>query len=224
MTSPRLWLFDIDGTLVDSGGAGLSALRKAAALHFGSEAPLLDLAGSTDLGVWDSLVGHYGHEGRGGGSDRFFETYHPLLEVELRDGGYPGKILPGVVDCLEWLKGSEGEVMGLLTGNTQVGAMLKVRHFGLASYFDFGAYGSDHADRNRLGPVALERARGKTGRDWLVEDVVVVGDTPKDIACARALGAKVVAVATGSFGVGLLRDAGADWVIESLAELRGLMA
>ena len=91
-----------------------------------------------------------------------------------------------------------------------------MRHFGLASHFAFGAYGCDHADRNRLGPIALERAALHAGRDFTAAETWVIGDTPKDIACAHAIGARCLAVATGSFSAAALEAHGADLVVESL--------
>jgi phosphoglycolate phosphatase-like HAD superfamily hydrolase len=95
-----------------------------------------------------------------------------------------------------------------------------MRHFGLDRHFAFGAYGCDHADRNRLGPVALERAARHAGRSFTPEETVVIGDTPKDIDCARALGSRCVAVATGRFTVDELRNAGATRVVASLQDFQ----
>src|SRR5690554_2705169 len=149
----------------------------------------------------------------------FFGTYLRRLEWNLRHGGFPGRVLPGVVDVLDALSGRADVALGLLTGNIAGGAALKVKHFGLAHHFTFGAYGCDHADRNLLGPVALSRASAHTGRTYSGADVVVVGDTPKDIVCARAMGARCLAVATGKFGVRELEAHGADQVVATLEEL-----
>ena len=106
--------------------------------------------------------------------------------------------------------------LGLLTGNTAGGAASKVRHFGLASFFPFGAYGCDHPDRNQLGPIALARAANHAGRSFSAAETWIIGDTPKDIDCARAIGARCLAVATGRFSTSDLESHGADRVVESL--------
>ena len=215
-----LWLFDIDGTLVETGGAGMRALQEAIVEHFGGNGPALDLAGSTDLGLLTMIAGHFGLDDGVEEAEGFFATYLRRLDWNLAHGGFPGKVLPGVVDLLESLAATPGVTVGLLTGNIAAGAAAKMRHFGLDRHFAFGAYGCDYADRNRLGPVALERAARHAGRRFTPEETVVIGDTPKDIDCARAMGSGCVAVATGRFTVEDLRAAGATQVV---ATLEGLM-
>jgi phosphoglycolate phosphatase-like HAD superfamily hydrolase len=212
-----LLLYDIDGTLVDTGGAGMSALSKAAERFFGAPAPQLDLAGSTDLGIIQNLIDHYGHDLDARNVDDFFALYHGLLESNLASGDYPGRVIDGVREAL-----AHGEAhqipTGLLTGNTKMGAQIKMRHYWLQQHFPYGAFGDDHADRNLLGPVALERASFHHGRAFDAAATLVIGDTPKDIACAHAMGGKCLAVATGSFSADALIAAGADWVVHSLEE------
>nr|WP_226895625.1 HAD hydrolase-like protein [Luteolibacter marinus] len=209
-------MFDIDGTLVDTGGAGMRALQAAAEECFGHAGPPLDLAGSTDLGVLAGILDHFGEPHGDEVADRYFAAYHRHLERNLRHGNFPGRVLPGVSELLESLASVPGVNVGLLTGNTAAGAAIKMRHFGLDGHFAFGAYGCDFADRNRLGPVAIERASRHSGRSFSPEEILVIGDTPKDIACARAIGARCLAVATGAFGRDVLQQAGADWVRETL--------
>lgn len=212
-----LLLYDIDGTLVDTGGAGMAAITTAAVEYFGAPAPALDLAGSTDLGIIQNLLIHYGHHADAMDVADFFHRYHRLLSEHLTSDRYPGRVLPGVRECLEF--GSRhGIATGLLTGNSQQGAAIKMRHFSLQEYFPYGAYGDDHADRNLLGPVAISRAGLHHGRDFFPHTTLVIGDTPRDIACAHAMGARCLAVATGSFRADQLRQHGADWVVESLEE------
>ncbi|MGC4014763.1 MAG: HAD family hydrolase [Luteolibacter sp.] len=215
----KLWLFDIDGTLVDTGGAGMRALQEAATRCFGGEGPPLDLAGSTDLGVVHGILDHFGLEPDNERISTFFRTYLERLEWNLDHGGYPGHVLPGVVPLLERLHADDTIHLGLLTGNTAEGAATKMRHYGLDHFFPFGAYGCDHADRNLLGPVAADRATKHTGRGFTPDEIVVVGDTPKDIACAKALGASCIAVATGKFTADELRAYGADRVVKTLEEV-----
>ena len=215
----HLWLFDIDGTLVDTGGAGLTALTEAAVECFGEAGPELDLAGSTDLGIIQNFLDHFGRAHDPAFVDAFFAFYLERLEWNLAHGGFPGKVLPGVVDLLERLAETPDIHLGLLTGNIAGGAAAKMRHFGLDHFFPFGGYGCDFADRNKLGPVASARATAHTGRAFHPEEIVVIGDTPKDIACAKALGSPCIAVATGRFSVAELRQHAPHRVIASLEEL-----
>jgi phosphoglycolate phosphatase-like HAD superfamily hydrolase len=127
-------------------------------------------------------------------------------------------VYEGVLELLTELGEHPEATVGLLTGNAASGAAAKMRHFGLAEHFQFGAYGCDHADRNRLGPIALERASAHAGRSFSPNETWVIGDTPKDIACAHAIGARCLAVATGSFSAAQLAARGADQVVESLGD------
>ncbi|QTN33770.1 HAD hydrolase-like protein [Akkermansiaceae bacterium] len=216
---PWLLLFDIDGTLVDTGGKGLEALRRTAVEIFGGDGPPLDLAGSTDLGILGSLCVYFGVDHSEELAHAFFEAYHRHLEASLETEPTDGRVLDGVIALLEHLATVGHAQLALLTGNTALGAQIKLRHYGLDHHFPFGAYGSDRADRNQLGTIALERALAFTGRAYLAERTLVIGDTPKDIACAHAIGARCLAVATGRFSADELAAAGADWVLGSLLEL-----
>lgn len=213
-----LYLFDIDGTLVDSGGAGMAALTEATREIFGQDGPALDLAGSTDLGLVANIHAHFEIEPTRERIDHYFQTYLGRLDWNLAHGGFPGKVLGGVNALLSDLAGRPDTCIGLLTGNIATGAAAKMRHFGLESHFPFGAYGCDHADRNRLGPIALERAAAHAGRTFVAEETWIIGDTPKDVACAHAFGARCLAVATGRFSASELAACGADQVVESLED------
>lgn len=216
-----LYLFDIDGTLVDTGGAGMAALVETTREVFGAAGPPLDLAGSTDLGIVIGIHEHFEIEPTPARINAYLEIYQERLGWNLAHGGHAGRVLDGVTELLENLAGRAETVLGLLTGNIAGGAAAKVRHYGLAGYFPFGAYGCDHPDRNRLGPIALERAATHSGRAFTPEETWIIGDTPKDIACARAIGAHCLAVATGRFTVAELQAHGADRVVESLDQAAG---
>jgi phosphoglycolate phosphatase len=225
---PRLLLWDIDQTLLHTGGAGIDALRAAfrAVFDLPAAEPIeLDLAGATDHGIFDEFVAR-----RGGGAPEarraeFFVCYTAALEANLASNGR-GRLMPGVVDLLARLAFPGGPVLGLLTGNIRAGAAAKLRHFGLATHFDLelGAYGDDHADRNRLGPLALERVNRRARPPVMPAETLVIGDTPKDIRCARALGARVLAVATGGFDAAALRACGADLVFDDLGDTGAVLA
>ncbi len=213
-----LCLFDIDGTLVDTGGAGMAALNEATREMFGGQGPPLDLAGSTDLGIIANIHAHFEVDPTPDRIRAYFEIYHGRLDWNLAHGGYPGRVLEGVAELLAALELRSGTVVGLLTGNTAGGAERKMRHYQLHRHFAFGAYGCDHADRNLLGPVAMARAAVHAGRPFTAEETLVIGDTPKDIACAHAIGARCLAVSTGRFSAAELELHGADHVVESLSQ------
>ncbi len=212
-----LYLFDIDGTLVDTGGAGMAALKEANLAVFGHEGPELDLAGSTDLGLVGGLLAHFQIEPTPQRVSDYFAAYHDRLDWNLAHGGFAGRVLDGASELLDALA-RRSEIVGLLTGNTEVGASAKMRYFALDRHFRFGAYGSDHADRNLLGPIALKRAAAHAGRSFTASETLVIGDTPKDIACAHAIGARCLAVATGRFSAEELESHGADHIAESLTD------
>lgn len=216
----RLLLFDIDCTLIDTGGAGMAALKEAACELFGAEGPALDLAGSTDSGIVDGMLEHFGSDVS---HEEFYQVYLSRLDPHL--AFFSGRVLPGVNELLVSLR-SDHASMGLLTGNIAAGAKAKLVHYELDHFFPYGAYGDDHSDRNLLGPVALERASRHHGISFEAKDAVVIGDTPKDIACGKAIGAKTLAVATGGFSEEMLTDHGADLVVADLGcpEVRDYLA
>lgn len=216
-----LYLFDIDGTLVDTGGAGMAALEQTTLEVFGKAGPPLDLAGATDLGIVIGIHEHFSVEPTRERIGHYLAVYQEKLDWNLAHGGFPGRTIEGAVALLEELAARPNAALGLLTGNIAGGAASKVRHYGLASYFAFGAYGCDDSDRNRLGPIALHRATAHTGRDFTPQETWIIGDTPKDIACARAIGAHCLAVATGRFSAEELEACDPDRVVESLDQAVG---
>lgn len=212
----RLLLFDIDCTLIDTGGAGMAALKETACALFGAEGPELDLAGSTDSGIVRGMLDHFESDIE---LEDFYRVYLEKLSPNL--ASYRGTILPGVTTLLDEITQSDAS-LGLLTGNIADGAKAKIDHYELAQYFsiEVGAYGDDHHDRNELGPVAIERANAAYGVVFQAEHSVVIGDTPKDIACGQAVGAVTLAVATGRFSVEELKACGADLAVEDLNDSR----
>jgi len=210
----RLLLFDIDGTLVDTRGAGLAALLDAAEdiLEVERESvPVLDLAGATDGGVMRSLFGALGRADDAAIRQRYLECYLGHLKRRLQDEAFGGEALPGVATLMEALAKVPQVKLGLLTGNVRMGADHKLRRFALDHYFEDGAFGDDADDRNLLGPVAVRRFEAQAGVGIPVDEVIIIGDTVKDVACARALGARCLAVATGVHGRTGLVESGA-WI------------
>lgn len=193
-----LLLFDIDGTLIRSGGCGERALRLAVREVFGTEDDLRDIeiAGRTDTRIARQLLQKYGREVTEAGIGEILGAYLRHLPVLLRDS--QGEVLPGVEALLPLLKPRADVILALLTGNLVRGAEHKLTRYGLWDYFAFGAYADDHHERDQLGPFAMARAKER-GHAVTPERTFVIGDTPHDISCARAIGAKAVAVATGGF-------------------------
>lgn len=200
----RLLLFDVDGTLLLARGAGKRALARALTEVFGTAGDLgaYDLRGKTDLRVVHDVMEAAGVARAAvmAGMARCFDAYAIRLREEIGDGRGV-VVLPGVPGLLDRLRDA-GALLALLTGNTEHGARIKLEPTGLLPLFRTGAYGSDDPDRRCLAPLAAERAGALAGRSFAPRDVVVVGDTPHDVDCARAFGAVAVAVATG----GVTRD------------------
>lgn len=193
-----LLLFDIDGTLLKSGGCGERALRLAARDYFGVEDDLRDIeiAGRTDTAIARQLLRKYGRPETGDAILAMLDRYLVHLPFLLRESS--GSLLPGVRELLAMLKPRADVVLALLTGNLARGAEHKLGHYGVWHYFEFGAFADDHHERDKLGPFALARA-AERGHVASASRTFVIGDTPHDISCARAIGARVVAVATGGF-------------------------
>jgi phosphoglycolate phosphatase-like HAD superfamily hydrolase len=215
-----LLLFDIDGTLLTSGGCGERALRAAVKEFFGKDDDLqeIEIAGRTDTSIARQLLRKYaGDESRAMDVLEHYLRHLPGLLPER-----PGRLLPGVSELLAALHARPDVVLALLTGNLHRGAEYKLRHYGVWHYFQFGAFADDHHDRNELGAVALQRARER-GIEARLERVFVIGDTPHDIACARACGARAVGVATGGSSYEALSAMGADAVLRDFTDLPAVL-
>jgi phosphoglycolate phosphatase len=218
---PRLLLFDIDGTVLDTGGSGGGALLDAVEELFGvcrsSLAPL-QLAGATDRGVIRSLFTALGKEFHDESVQTYLDCYLAHLHRRLHRAEFAGRTLPGIEQLLPVLGSRHRVHIGLLTGNVRRGADLKLTRFGLAPHFVDGAFGDDAEDRNLLGPVALARMMAATGHTYSADNVIVIGDTPKDISCAHAMGARCLAVGTGGLAVEQLREFAPWQCLDSLAD------
>lgn len=214
----RLILFDIDGTLV-SGGPAKYAFERAMRETYGTIGDVagVSFAGKTDPQIARELLGGAGfdQDSIDAGLSELWERYVVHLEERLDDT--PMRVLPGIPRLLDALADLEGVGLGLLTGNIMRGAELKLGSAGLWDRFAIGGFGSDHEERDELPAVALERARVHWKVALAATDAVVVGDTPRDVGCGRAGGTRTLAVATGSYVVAELAEAGADHVLEDLS-------
>jgi phosphoglycolate phosphatase-like HAD superfamily hydrolase len=213
-----LLLWDIDGTLVTAGGAGMRALRVALRAVFGLDGQVddIDFAGRTDRWIIRQIFGKFGVPATEENFARYLDGYVAALPAQLADRGV--QLLPGVRTLLDGAVVRGDLALGLLTGNLRRGAETKLGYHGLWRYFAFGAFADDSEDRNDLGPHALRRARAHHGVDFALERVWVIGDTPHDIACGQAFGARTLAVATGRHAVEELRAGNPDAVLADLGD------
>jgi len=220
----HLFLFDIDGTLIASGGAGEYSMRLAVQDMFGVEDGLggVEIAGRTDHLITENVFKKFGAQWTPERAAEFLDLYLKHLAVELPRK--KGRLLPGIIELLEALKARPHVAMALLTGNLERGAKIKLSHYGVWNYFEFGAYADDHSDRNRLGPVARARAQKRHGVVFPPERIFVIGDTPHDIACGRAIGAKTVAIATGGQSREALAAHQPDFLFDDCGDVAAVLA
>ncbi|HXX53871.1 MAG TPA: HAD family hydrolase [Thermodesulfovibrionales bacterium] len=215
----KLVLFDIDGTLIDSGGAGTRSLNNAFEdiflIHDAFKG--ISMAGKTDIQILKEGLGRHGLDTENGNVGLLCERYIVHLRKEIRN---PGKQLkPGIREAVGIIAWRKDVFLGLLTGNIEAGARIKLEPFGLNGYFPLGAFGDDHEDRNRLLPIAVERFSQFSGKEISYRDCVVIGDTPRDVECAKVCGAYSVAVATGPYSYASLLGSGADSVLRTMDEM-----
>ena len=222
----KIVLFDIDGTLVLTGGAGLRAMNRVCRDVFGIDNALagVPVAGRTDWIILSDALARAGRTLDAAGLDALRTPYVRLLADEIQAPGQgPKAVMPGIEPLLEQLEARTDVFLGLVTGNFQDAARIKLEYFGLWRYFRCGAFGDDAPDRNALVPVALARAEACGATPGANDDVIVVGDTPHDVACARAAGARAIGVATGTFSADALRACGADAVFDDLRDTTRVM-
>lgn len=196
----KLILWDIDGTLIVSHGAGFRAMEHALTKRFGRKCDMrtIDWAGRTDSWIAGEVLRRVGLPATPQNVHDYLEAYLETLPLELR-AGRPGQVLPGILTLLETVRQRPDAIQGLLTGNLERGARLKLTHFNVWHYFEFGAYADDSPLRNDLGPHALRRAKERHAVEFSPANTFIIGDTPHDIECGKVIGAKTIAVATGKY-------------------------
>ena len=215
-----LVLFDIDGTLVLTGGAGLRAMALAFEELFGVPDAFrgMQMAGRTDAWILSDAVAMHGIPQDSSLIARFPDVYVRHLAVEI-EKPHPRKlVMPGIPALLDALSRRADVYLALATGNFETAARLKLEHFDLWRYFPCGAFGDAAPSRNGLVPKAIARIAAQGGPVFTAADAVVIGDTPLDVACAHAVGARAIGVATGPHGADELRQAGAHEVFADLSD------
>ena len=217
----RLVLFDIDGTLVHTGHAGTKAFAQTFAHIFGLKhgSEKMKFAGRTDVSLVREFFKIHGVAESRDNFEQFFENYVFWLDKILSHS--IGSECAGVRNFIEELLGLlHPPALGLLTGNIQLGAQIKLRHFGLWDYFLMGGFADDHEERNHIAVAALARGRRVLDPHLQPQEVVVIGDTPFDVKCGKFIGAKTLAVSTGGATLEELRPHGADWTVQDLSQIR----
>lgn len=216
----KLILFDIDGTLIRTGGAGVRAFAQTFAEVFGlpEATKKLQFAGRTDVSLVRECFRLHGVDERDENFRRFFEAYPKFLSAFL--GELPGAVLPGIERFIEDLFALDNRpLIGLLTGNIRRGAELKLRKFGLWEKFELGAFADDSEDRNCIAAAAKKRGEEALSRPLRGDEIVVIGDTPLDILCAKSIGARSLAVATGMHSRSILEEAQPTWAVDHIGKL-----
>jgi phosphoglycolate phosphatase len=233
----KLILFDIDGTLIVSGGAGARAMTRAFEQTWGLSDALrhIDVAGRTDNIIMADALRATGHVAEGEPLEHFKRVYCGFLREELESGygasggtgaghgngtgnGRPKCVLPGIQELLDALSARPDVSLALLTGNFPESAEIKLRHFDLWRYFEWGVFGNEATDRHDLLPIAIQRHLDRGAPAIDPADVIIVGDTPHDISCAHRGGAKAIAVATGNFTLDALSGCRPDVLVRDLSD------
>lgn len=216
-------LFDIDGTLISSGGAGKAALEEALAEEFGVAHLIekLQLSGRTDRAIIRDLFRMHVIEETPENLRRLTAAYLRRLPASLER--YAGRVLPGVAELLVRLRGRKDVLVGLLTGNVRDGARVKLGHFGLHDYFTLGGFGDHHFDRDDVAREALSEVKRVLKNAADPDRIWVVGDTPLDVRCARAIGARAAAVCTGWHSREELADHAPDVLLADLSDPTALL-
>lgn len=212
--------FDIDGTLLDMRGVGRQSFVRALETTFGftDDLSYITFAGNTDLNILQQVMARRGLPLTQNECDRF----HRQLPRELSALAHQAKLVlyPGIRELVEKLSENPAVILGLVTGNVEACAWIKLQQFNLHNHFVLGAFGDEHADRNEIARLALQRVQARLKPEQKIKGLFLVGDTPNDIAAAHAIGAVAVAVATGKFTVEALKSAGADVVLSDLSNTR----
>jgi len=218
MSDVTVILFDIDGTLLGMPGVGRQSFVRALDTIFGIKDNLdyINFSGNTDLNVLQQIMAHHGLPLTQDDCVRF----HRQLPLELAQASHQARLIlyPGIREVLEAISTRPDVVLGLVTGNVEACAWIKLQQFNLHNHFVLGAFGDEHSERNKIAQLAMERVLSRLKPGYAVKACFLVGDTPNDIEAAHAIGAVAVGVATGKFGVDELTAAGADVALSDLSD------
>lgn len=219
----KLLLFDIDGTLLTANGTGRTSIESALSRQFGHPVTTdaVSFSGKTDPQIMAEVLQQNGIEPTEAHIATALATYQEIAHAALSERDV--SVLPGVEELVDGLARHEGVHLGIVTGNVERMAYRKLQAARLDTFFPFGAFGSDHADRNRLPPLAIDRAATHTGRRFDGADVVIVGDTARDIECGARAGAYVVGVCTGHYSRADLAPHGPDLLLDDLRDCDGFV-
>ncbi|HVW01819.1 MAG TPA: HAD family hydrolase [Planctomycetaceae bacterium] len=218
-------LFDIDGTLINTAGAGKLAMETALQVAFGIADPTparnIPFAGRTDRGIALDLFAEHGIPDTAANWQHFLATYLECLPRCL--AARPGEVLPGVLELIAQLSRLEHVELALLTGNVREGALRKLGHFQLDRHFEWGGFGDEHPHRDDVARLAYAELTRRYPAPIDLERVWVIGDTPSDVLCGRAIGARVIAVATGMHTLDELRRSEPDHLFPNFADPSGIL-
>jgi len=223
MTTPQVCFFDIDGTLIRSGGAGRLAMEAALEEAFGIRATdhAVDFSGRTDRAIISDLLAFVGKPSGDEDVSAFVNTYLAHLPRTLRER--EGDVLPGIHELLGELADAANMHIGLLTGNVRDGARIKLTHYEIYEHFAFGGFGDVHKNRDDVARAAIDAAREHAGHSFAGQQVWVIGDSPHDITCARSVGARSIAVCTGWHAPEELAAHQPDVLLDDLSETAAVL-
>lgn len=221
--SPKILLFDLDGTILTCGGAGQLAMERALTAAFGLKPPFANIpcAGRTDKGICGNVFTMFDIDDSPRNRLAFQDAYLEHLPKCLHERR--ARLLDGTKQLLHVLQRREDLLISVLTGNYQAAATIKLKHFSVSDYFQHGIFGDRHAERNRLAEDALDEFSKRFSQPLSGHHFLVIGDTPADVRCARAIGAKVIAVATGIHSLETLRDAEPDALFSDLSKVQDVI-
>ncbi len=216
----KLLLFDVDLTLINSGGAGRRAMTRAfeELFHKKNGFARVHLAGRTDTLILKDALQRCDLPWNPTVEQNFRQLYFKYLKEEMQVPNPDKKLMPGIPELLKIIRARKDLELGLLTGNWREGAMIKLGYFDLVQYFSVGAFGDDSEHRNELPEIVVRRFTQKYRQSIKAEDVYIIGDTPLDIDCARSFGARSVAVATGLYSFEQLQKAQPDLIFNNLSD------
>jgi len=221
----KVLLFDIDGTLVLSGGAGMRAMNQAFEELYGVPSVLdgISLSGRTDSLIIQDAFDKAEIDMRDADLEHYKKRYFELIPAEMQMDGTSKRMMPGIEQIIPELAAREHITLGLLTGNWETSGRVKIDYFGLDQYFAFGAFADDSSHRPDLVPIAMQRYTAHTGRSVEPKDVYVIGDTPHDVTCAKPSGAVSVAVAAASHSMETLKTYEPDFLFADLSDIEKVL-